>query len=152
MNKEEKRNKFYWVLYGYLVFLGVFLIYYQVRVYKLENKLEEFNSELRYDGDEVFKDIGDKFYFYDVEIEKLKERIRELEKESTPEQIIHYEVAFGTFVGVNAYGEEGYCVINIDGKLFETIGNKEYTFIMNERAIVLRINDVYYSIPLRESN
>lgn len=86
MNNKERRNKFYWVLYGYLVFLGVFLIYYQVRIHKLENKLEESNSELRYDGDEVFKDIGDKFYFYDVEMGKLKERISDLENELENQQ------------------------------------------------------------------
>ncbi len=74
----------------------------------------------------------------------LKNQINDSEDQS-------YEIMFGTFIGINAYGSgKSYHVILVGTDELETVGNKNYTFIMNEKVMVLVLGDTLYSIPLRE--
>ena len=66
------------------------------------------------------------------------------------EQYSH-DILYGTFVGLNAYvGIVTYHVILIDGVEYETLGDSNYTFVMNEPCMVIVIGNTYHSIPLRE--
>jgi hypothetical protein len=91
--REKKVSKFSWVspfiIFIYLVFLGVFLIYYQVRVHKLERQvinLEANNEELIYDIDDVFDEVDDEFEFIEKDIRELNKRIDNLEDELKNQQ------------------------------------------------------------------
>jgi hypothetical protein len=60
-------------------------------------------------------------------------------------------VLYGEFIGINSYGDKTYHVILVNGLELETIGDQNYTFVMNEKVIVLCFGNVLYSIPLREA-
>ncbi len=115
------------IMYISLLFLTVFLFSRQVKILKHIDELEKQIQIL-----EVYTD-------------NRSDNQTILESETN-----NYKVEFGYFVGLNVYGEMGYHVILIDGKSHETIGNENYIFVMNERVVVITINDVLYSTPLRE--
>lgn len=91
--EEKKVSKFSWVypliIFGYLIFLGVFLIYYQTRVHKLERQvadLKAYNEELPYAIDDVLDEVAEEFARIERNIIKLDKQIDKLENELENQQ------------------------------------------------------------------
>lgn len=94
--------------------------------------LEEYLEEV------ILADLAEEF-------ERLEEQIRNIRKQAI-------KIAYGEFIGINSYGDKSYHVILVNGIELETIGDKNYTFVMSEKVIVLILGGTLYSIPLREAN
>jgi hypothetical protein len=97
----------------------------------------------------------------DTRYQALEQRIDELEQEL--DNCIGYireveiilneriEIAYGGFVGINAYGYESYVVIEVKGVEYEAIPVENYVYVMNEIVILVKFNGVYYGIPIMET-
>lgn len=120
------------------VIIGTFIVYHQVIKDNINN-IKQINEKI-----ETLEDVN----------EILKEEISTLTLQINEEQSIvkkPFRVRYGNFVGINYYvNRDSYHVILINGYEVETYGDKNFNFNMNERVMVIEIDNVLYLIPLRE--
>jgi len=161
------------LVFALLVFVGVNILQdygWKEKTVEMQTQIEELEIQLDQEAqafDEKISDIyqtlneryvqmevGDDNLYYHCSLDGMikvcdsvnyQEQINELQEQYA------YEILYGTFVGLNAYvGIKTYHVILIDGVEYETLGDSNYTFIINEPCMVVVIGNTYHSIPLRE--
>lgn len=110
----------------------------------LKNEVIEYDNAI--DNYEIYIYWSEKFYELKIENELLKQQIKNSNGYILVENI---NVGIGEFIGINAYGNgKTYMVVLVENEELETINLGNYIYVMGENVIVVKLDDIYYSIPL----
>lgn len=148
MTKNEMRYlKILSFSMAFVFMVGLF-IYQNNRIQKLQNSLENYEELTEYYDE--YMDLVEVVYEGKINEAVLKERIYWLEKKQHIDiSVENINVGIGEFIGINAYGNgKTYMVVLVENEELETINLGNYIYVMGEDVIVVKLDDIYYSIPL----